>query len=251
MDTQETDHFEGSNPYEHVLKKKEEMANEIHGDELPGHLGAFLDASRDTSTLFLIFWTVCSQLGLSSNQLNFALLMLGVGWLVWKGAKSTWLAHTKLERLHRILKEERYEIENHRPQEREELEALYAAKGFKGVLLEEVLDVLMADDDRLLKVMIEEEMGLSLENCEHPLKVGSGAALGVLLSTMLLFVGSWLSPQYGLMALAILMIGTTGMYIAKLQKNERIPAFVWNLGFAVLTYGSVYFLTRWFLSFMQ
>jgi len=157
----------------------------------------------------------------------------------------------KVRALTSYLKEERFEIENHRPQEREELEALYAAKGFKGALLEEVLDVLMADDDRLLKVMIEEEMGLNLENCEHPLKVGSGAALGVLLAVMLLFVTTWLSPKFGLATLAVLMIGTSGMYIAKLQKNESIPAFVWNLGFAILTYGTVYFLTQWFLSFTQ
>ncbi|MCH9633733.1 MAG: hypothetical protein S4CHLAM7_04660 [Chlamydiae bacterium] len=249
MSNSDSDHFEGETPFEHILKKKEEMANEIHGDELPGHMGAFLDATRDTSALLLIFWTIALQVGLTAQQMTLMLLMLGIGWLVWKIVRSTWLAQTKLERLHRILKEERYEIENHRPQEREELAALYAAKGFKGELLEEVLDVLMADDDRLLKVMIEEEMGLSLENCEHPLKVGSGAALGVVLAVAVLFLSQWISPQFALFPTAALLIGVSGYYIAKLQKNEKTSAFVWNIAFATLTYGTVYFLSRWFLSF--
>lgn len=251
MDNPETDHFQGKDPLEHVLQKKTEMANEIHGDELPGHQGAFLDAMRDTCILFLIFATAFVQFGSSVEQLNLILLMFSAGWFVWKIARSAWLANTKLERLHRVLKEERFEIENHRPQEREELEALYAAKGFKGALLEEVLDVLMADDERLLKIMIEEEMGMNLENCEHPLKVGVGAALGVLISVMLLLIAHWISPKFGLVTLASLMIGTTGMFIAKLQKNQRLSAFVWNVGFSILTYGIVYFLTNWSIAFIQ
>lgn len=251
MGTSDSDHFEGKKAFEHILQKKSEMANEIHGDELPGHQGAFLDAMRDTSMLFLILWTLLAQFGIVTGRLGFLMVLLGTGWFIWKIARSAWLANTKLERLHRVLKEERFEIENHRPQEREELEALYAAKGFKGALLEDVLDVLMADDERLLKIMIEEEMGLNLENCEHPLKVGTGAALGVLLSMLVLLLAQWAAPGFGLVVLAILLVGTSGLWIAKLQKNEKMPAFVWNAGFAILTFGIVHFLTSWSLSLIS
>lgn len=240
-------HFEGKKPYEHILQKRSEMAHEIHGDELPGHQGAFLDALRDTSMLFMIFWTLFVQMGFPKHQMFMAFILLGIGWFVWKISRSAWLAQVKLDRLHRVLKEERYEIENHRPQEREELEALYAAKGFKGPLLQEVLDVLMADDERLLKIMIEEEMGLNLENCEHPLKVGTGAGLGVLLSSIILLVGQWIASELGLITMAALLVGFSGLWIAKLQKNETMPAFVWNVGFTILTFGIVYFLTSWTL----
>ncbi len=89
--------------------------------------------------------------------------------------RSAWLGWSRLERLHRILAQEKWEIEHNREQEREELGVLYAAKGFEGKLLEDVLDVLMADGDRLLKVMVEEELGLTLESQVHPLKQGLGA----------------------------------------------------------------------------
>lgn len=240
-----SDHFEGKKPLEHVAKKKSEMANEIHGDELPGHQGAFLDALRDTSAILLVLWISALHMGLKSSTLFYFLLLSSIGWLIWKAIRSFWLASTRLERLHRILKEERYEIQNHRPQEREELKALYQAKGFKGALLEEVLDVLMADDDRLLKVMMEEEMGLNLENCEHPLKVSVGAAFGVLVSCSLLLLMAGFSIYWGFLALSILLIGLSGYFIAKLQKNEPTSAFVWNVGFAVLTYGVIYFLSLW------
>ena len=98
------------------------------------------------------------------------------------------LGWARLERLHRIVEEERYEIENHRQQEREELKELYRAKGFQGKLLDEVVDVLMADGERLLKVMVEEELGLSLQSQEHPLKQGAGSALGAFVASFSFYV---------------------------------------------------------------
>lgn len=242
-----SDHFEGKNPHEHVLKKKSEVATEIHGDEIPGHLGSFLDALRDTSILFLILWTIIHVMDLPLGSLFHLFLFISVSWVIWKGVRSFWVASARLERLHRVLKEERYEIENHRPQEREELKALYAAKGFKGPLLDEVLDVLMADDERLLRVMMEEEMGLSLGNYEHPLKIGLSAALGVLVSSFILFAMGAFTQYWSFVSVACLLIALSGYSMAKLQKNDGIAAFIWNLGFAILTFGVLYFLSHWIL----
>ena len=47
----------------------------------------------------------------------------------------------------------------------------------------------MANDNRLLQVMMEEEMGLTLRIYEHPLKQGFFAALGVLFSSFFLILG--------------------------------------------------------------
>ena len=57
---------------------------------------------------------------------------------------------------------------------------MYEQKGLSGDLLDQVIEVLMADDNRLLRVMLEEELGLTLESYEHPLKQAAGAGLGVL-----------------------------------------------------------------------
>src|SRR5262249_53556095 len=130
------------------------------------------------------------------------LLIVAGAWLIWKTGRSAWLGWSRIERLHRVVEQEKWEIEHHRQQEREELKALYATKGFEGKLLEDVLDVLMADGDRLLRVMVEEELGLTLESHEHPLKQAVGAGLGVLFSSILCLFGLWLYPSLGLLIAA-------------------------------------------------
>lgn len=251
MEDKNQDHFKGKDAHEHIAEKKNEVANEIHGDELPGHVGAILEASRDTAALFMILWTLfwisVSYTSVDLEKLLVSMTLIFVifaaGWLVWKFARSAWTSWAQLERLHRVLKEERYEIENNREQEREELTALYAAKGFKGELLEDVIDVLMADDERLLKIMMEEEMGLNMENLEHPVKVGVGAAIGVAISSILLIGSFWLFPAFGLQIMGTIILGVSGIFIAKLQKNEKLNAFIWNTSFGILIWAITYFLS--------
>ena len=69
----------------------------------------------------------------------------------------------RLERLHRVIEEERWEIEHHRQEEREELAALYQAKGLTGKLLDDVVATLMADDNRLLQSCSKRRWGLLLK----------------------------------------------------------------------------------------
>ena len=71
---------------------------------------------------------------------------------------------------HKKMIDEKNEIDTNRAQEREELEALYRLKGFEDPLLTDVIDTLMSDSNQLLKVMLEEELGLTLNRLNHPLK---------------------------------------------------------------------------------
>ena len=77
---------------------------------------------------------------------------------------------------------------------------------FSGKLLDEVIDVLMADDNRLLQVMLEEELGLSLETYEHPLKQAAGAFFGVIGAATLLGLGLFLFSHGGVFIFAALII---------------------------------------------
>jgi VIT1/CCC1 family predicted Fe2+/Mn2+ transporter len=139
------------------------------------------------------------------------------------------------------MEQERYEIEHHRSQEREELKVLYAAKGFEEPLLDQVIDVMMADGDRLLKVMLQEELGLTLEGYQHPLKQGLGAGIGALASSVICLAAlAWL-PQYGIVAVALLIMGVAALLGARYEDNRMIPAFIWNVGIGSLCFGVVYF----------
>lgn len=244
-------HFKGKEAVDHVVEHQVEgiLSNtEIHGTEAPGHISAGADAARDTSIALILIWLLLHSISLPHDQKFLLLGIFSFGWLIWKMGRSAWLGWARLERLHRVVVEERWEIEHHRKQEREELRALYSAKGFSGKLLEDVIDVLMADGDRLLKVMLEEELGLSLESQEHPLKQSIGAGLGAFIVIIISGILLWLWPSYGILVANLTLISIAGALSAYYEKNRMIPAMIWNLGLGILSCGSAYFLFEYLKS---
>jgi len=234
-------HFKGKKPLQHLIdaRLKGKMASEeIHGVELPGHINAAADAAKEAALIILLIWSLLGPKGHI-----FTLVFLS-GWLIWKVGRSAILGFARLQRLHRVIEEERFEIEHHRPQEKEELTALYAAKGLTGKLLTEVIDVLMADDDRLLQVMLEEELGLSLEQIEHPLKQAAGVLVGVLGAFAILSFGLFVLPNFGPALCAFVVIALCAGTTAQLEKSSALPAIIWNLATAALAAGIVHFLAK-------
>ncbi|MCX6990144.1 MAG: VIT1/CCC1 transporter family protein [Chlamydiae bacterium] len=124
---------------------------------------------------------------------------------------------------------------------------MYRAKGFTGKLLEDVIDVLMSDDNRLLQIMLEEELGLTLEIHEHPLKQAVGAAVGVILASTLLIVSFWLSPTYALPVVAALLLFFAATVSAKLEKNKKTSGLVWQLAVAGSVAGASYIISKLFI----
>lgn len=243
-------HFKGKDAVDHVIEAQAEgifSTTEIHGTETPGHISAAADAARETAVVLVLLAILIQHLSLSPTQAWLGLGIFAFGWFFWKVGRSAWLGWSRLERLHRIMAEEKWEIEHNRSQEREELSALYQAKGFEGKLLEDVLDVLMADGDRLLRVMLEEELGLSLESQEHPLKQGFGAGLGTLVAVVLCALGYWFYGLYGVAIGAVACVALSASVAAKFEKNKMIPATIWNVGIAILALGSAYFLLDFIL----
>lgn len=243
----QTDHFKGKDPLEHVIlahKKGQTATQEIHGAEMPGHISACADAAKETAILFLILWILFTALHTDPAQFPSTLLLLSFGWLLWKMGRSALLGWARLERMHRLIEEERWEIEHHRPQEKEELRALYRAKGFSGKLLDEAVDVLMADDNRLLQVMLQEELALPLQSQEHPLKQAFGAGLGVLLSCGVMILSLYLLPAYWLIFSTSFVIVIAAAAAAHLERNSITNALVWNLAIAALAAGIPYFATQ-------
>lgn len=239
------EHFKDKDAIGHVAEAQALgllSSSEIHGTEIPGHLSAGADAAREIAFLLLSVWCLIQPLHLPTTTHLQLLSILAIGWTIWKLGRSSWLGWSRLERLHRVLEQERWEIEHHRQQERDELRVLYAAKGFEGKLLEEVLDVLMADDSRLLKVMVEEELGLSLESHEHPLKQGVGAFLGSIASACICLTALYLGHFWGIVAGSGLVIAVSAALSAKQSGNRTIHAIVWNLGIWALSFGIIYFL---------
>ena len=243
-------HFQGKSSIEHVIearKKGSQATSEIHGAEVSGQHFAFTDAAKETALLLSIVFLLHNIL-----PIHQALLLLGFSFafLIWKTSRSALLGWSRLERVHRLIEEERWEIEHHRSQEKEELEALYKAKGFTGKLLNEVIQVLMADDNRLLQVMLEEELGLTLGGIEHPLKQASGAFLGVLSASVLFFAFYFFLPPWSIWIIVFAIIALSSIWSAKSQKNKLILNTTWNIAACVLTIIASYFLIQYLSRFL-
>lgn len=238
------DHFEGKSAEEHLKQARQKGATAseaIHGIELPGYTHAAIDSARETVLVQLLL-IVAGRLLFPESTLTQFLLLFSIGWSLWKGGRSTLIGWQRMGRLHRLIEEERWEIEHHRGQEREELTALYQLKGLEGRLLEEVVDVLMADDNRLLQVMLEEELGVSLHNCEHPLKQGVGAFVAAAISSSLMWSSLQLFPLVGPLVCAPLIFILTTHYSSKRENHRSLHAIIWALSVATLSLGVVYFL---------
>jgi len=92
---------------------------------------------------------------------------------------------------------EEWEVENIPAGEKEELRRIYGAKGFRGPLLEQVIDVLTSDKGRWVDTMLLEELNIVHED-KSPAK-GAFATfvsfVGVGIVPLLAFVLSFLNPS--------------------------------------------------------
>ena len=240
------EHFEGKDAVEHLKAAREKGAKataETHGTETPGHISAGADSAKETTILLLGMWLVFSVF--SMEKTFWILGLFSVGWLFWKVGRSSLLGWSRLERLHLLIEEERWEIDHHRAQEKEELIAMYKQKGLSGKLLDQVIEVLMADDNRLLRVMLEEELGLTLESYEHPLKQAVGAGIGVLIAVVGGGLGFFLGGFYGVIIFLAVIFAVATLISSKLGGNQLIKSLIWNAAIGALSVGSIYLLARW------
>ena len=156
-----------------------------------------------------------------------------------ENGKGRFLGWSRLNRLNQLIAQEHAEIQHSRENEQIELMEIYRAKGFEPPLLDQVVQVLMADENRLLTVMLEEELGLRLEEYEHPLKQGLGAFLGVTCAALPLLVASLFSPFifFGLVFIFFLLSTTLSIIP---QKRSFISFNTWSLSLAFLVLLTVY-----------
>ncbi|MDN3503990.1 MAG: VIT1/CCC1 transporter family protein [Rhabdochlamydiaceae bacterium] len=237
------DHFKGKSAFEHLKEARSKTGSrmdEAHGLNTKGSMICALDAAKETALLFcLLFFIEHFSTDLSFTTYIYVMM----GWLVWKAARGGFLGWARLEKLHRVIEEERHEIEYNREQEKEELIELYRLKGFEGDLLNQVIDVLMADDNRLLGIMLEEELGLRTGQYEHPLKLAFGNLCGVLISAIILLCASFFIP-FGVIIFAFIIVGIAAFFHAKIEGIRKMHMVVWNMACLFIATGAAYFISE-------
>lgn len=220
--------------------QKKSVSSDFLESEMPPPYTHALSTAKETILLFWILYIAFPHL-----FFPVPLILFLAGWFLWKMLFSTYAGWERLQRLHRIIEKEEWEITHHRPQERKELEAIYQAKGFSGKLLEEAVDVLMANDNRLLQVMIEEEMGIVLESFDHPLTLGIGALIGGAISSLFLLLALFFLPAWGIFATGLVLMGLLAASSAHFAKNKIPDAVLWHIGISLLIISTTFFLKTW------
>jgi VIT1/CCC1 family predicted Fe2+/Mn2+ transporter len=185
--------------------------------ELHPHTGDWLRelvfGLNDGLVTTLVFLMTVSTLAKASTVVLFALGEVAAGGI--SMALGGYLsARTEHEVLDRRIATERWEIRHEPDEERAELRAIYRQKGLPEELLERVVERLTADEERWLRALVQDELGLVEGTHVRPAwqqggLIGIAFVIGGLVPT-LAFVLRLPEPRvwaYGLAALVALALG--------------------------------------------
>lgn len=158
-------------------KPSENQENLLHGrtsflQKFQNYLGEFVYGGIDGSVT-----TFAVVAGSTGAELSSAvILILGFANLLADGFAMSVGAYlsTKSEQqnFEKHKKIEYWEVEHLPELEREEIRDIYRNKGFEGELLEKVVEVITADKDRWVDVMMKEELNM-LKEQKSPFKIGA------------------------------------------------------------------------------
>ncbi len=127
---------------------------------------------------------------------------------------------------------EYWEVENLPEDERQEVEEIYKKKGFKGELLQQIVDVIVADKDRWVDVMMKDELSMT-EPSRSPVKIGAVTYLSFItigLIPLLIYVWDFMVDFPGnlfvwtsiLTSLGFILIGFLKTYITQTTRWKGI-----------------------------
>ncbi len=238
-------HCDGGNVTEHLKESQMQEPQAIdknHGKRPSTSIMFGTDSAKEVVIFLFAFWMILTHFQLSSKITFTILLAISITYFFWKVGRSSLLGWAQLERCHRLIGKKRWEIEQNRAQEKTKLRAIYASKGLSGQLLEEVLEVLVADDQRLLQLMLTEDLNLSIGSYEHPLKQGLASGIGVIISScfglLALYYASFLGGS--IVTAAILFIAT--FLRVQFDQSRLVHAIIWNFAVGFLSLGILYFI---------
>jgi len=123
-------------------------------------------------------------------------------------------ARTEKQILDHRIETERYEIRHEPEEERTELREIYRNKGFSGLLLNQVVSHLTANEERWHRALVHDELGVVQDKQINPwsqgLQVGLSFVVGGLIPTVpvLLSLPQFRWWAYGLTAVTALALGT-------------------------------------------
>ena len=144
------------------------------------YLGEFVYGGIDGSVTTFAVVAGSAGAGLDSS----VIIILGFANLIADGFSMSvgafLSARSEHDNFRKHRKREYWEIENMPELEKDEVRQIYRDKGFEGELLEQVVEVITADKDRWVDVMMTDELGM-LKDGRSPLAIGGMTYLSFML----------------------------------------------------------------------
>lgn len=136
---------------------------------------------------------------------------------------------------------EYWEVDNLPEAETEEVRDIYRAKGFEGELLEQVVEVITADKDRWVDVMMKEELKMQKE-LKSPFKMGAVTYVAFILIgfiPLLTYVWDYISPIDGNLFLISSILTAIGFIIVGIFKTHMTETTIWKGVLETLLLGAI------------
>lgn len=196
------------------------------------YLGEFVYGGIDGSVT-----TFAVVAGASGAELSSAIiLILGFANLLADGFSMSIGAYlsskSEQENYEKHKKTEYWEVENIPEAERQEIRDIFKEKGFKGRLLEQATNVICADKDRWVEMMMTEELGMIKEQ-RSPFKIGLVTFISFLILGLIpltVYVFDFINPIEGhlfliaclLTFLAFSLVGYLKSYVNQTSKIKGV-----------------------------
>ena len=237
---------------DHVAEARHRAQTMLGGE---AHLGDVDDwrrtlvSGRDSVILVWVCWVTFLGFSLPEETGAF-LVILSIAIAMLMGISTGRSTYTQAQYYASELERERSEIRDNFAHECEEIRVLYQAKGFREPLLSQIVETLSADDDRLLKVMMEEELGLHMYHMNHPLAVGAWNFLASLACGLALAVPAYWLPTSAMQVWvptgAAFLMMLLSIVSARATRRSAIEFFSVGMVTALVIGGVAFFLAQWF-----
>lgn len=214
-----------------------------------GYLGEFVYGGIDGCVT--TFAVVAGSVGAGLNSsviiiLGFANLLadgfaMSIGaYLSSKSEKDNYEKHKKIEY---------WEVENLPDKEREEIREIYADKGFKGELLEQIVEGITADKDRWVDVMMKEELEMSKDE-RSPIIIGAltyASFLIVGIIPLLIYVWDFVGTVKGSLFVWSSILTGIGFLIIGIMKSKVTQTGLFRGVFETLALGAIAALVSYYV----
>ena len=144
---------------------------------------------------------------------------------------------------------EYWEVEHLPEVEKAEIREIYEAKGFEGRLLDEVVDVIVADKDRWVDVMMKEELDM-LEEQKSPFVMGTVTYVSFILIgliPLLIYVWDYFSPVTGSLFVWSSVFTGFGFIIIGILKTYVTQTNAWRGVLETLVLGAIAALVSYYV----